>query len=53
MKKEGATNGRWSRGYAFADGQVEIASSSTMDFTDWEQRKRRTRTQFPVRDLSS
>lgn len=30
---------RWNRGYAFADGHVEIAQSPTEDFADWEQRK--------------
>jgi hypothetical protein len=32
--------GKWNRTYAFADGHTEIASSSTEDFTVWEERKR-------------
>lgn len=32
-------NGRWQRGYAFADGHVELASSDTPDFSDWEKEK--------------
>lgn len=31
-------NGRWSRGYAFADGHVQFATSPSEDFTDWEQK---------------
>jgi len=33
------SNGRWSRSYAFADGHVELASSDTGDFTEWERTK--------------
>jgi len=30
-------NGRWSRVYGFADGHVEVGSSATEDFTEWER----------------
>ena len=34
-----SADGRWNRGYGFADGHVEIAQSPNEDFSEWEQKK--------------
>jgi hypothetical protein len=34
-----ATGSGWRRIYAFADGHIEVASSDTGDFTEWERMK--------------